>query len=620
MNIRVDLNYPIKDGTEVVFRSPVDCSQVTGLKVYYPGASQEFVLADAHGNNVGLIDHLFAENVVVKVILDVTTSMAFVQNADTNAYLEGRFAELAAAGGGGAASGVVLYTKQNLINEQKAQARENIGAADADIFTQEATWTENGYISSSGAFASHNDYIATDFVPLVNCGIAQSVYYRVKSPGNLYIGLYNTNKEFIATIRFSDDTDIHIFEGTLNQEQANGAHYARFATLKQYTDKKVTFGRLTIGESSIVTELLANKAVTIDKIGFVAHLQGTNFIDKASLLINAYVAEGGAIGMYTGYRLTDYIKLEENTNYYFYNVYQGLYAFYDAEYNLILANGGAKTLQNPFQIPTGAVYGRFTMISPEKADTAWIHTKNEEPPAYGVAFDGIGFNPVKVNPTEYDGDDICVFTKGICIGDSLTQGTMNYYEDGSIAHYVNVEKYSYPTILSRLTGIEITNKGRSGATSAAWYQAEATSDLSGHDFAIIQLGVNDTYKSGGFTEESSTAFSNIINKLKAENKNIKIFVATIMPAISYNGADIDATSQGIRDFVNSLADPDVVLLDMAVYGHTKDSTAFNCGHLSAYGYWRLAKDYKAYISWYMSKNRDSFREVQFIGTDYVYEA
>ena len=91
MNIRVDLNTPINDGTEVVFRSPADCSQVTGLIVYYNGESKEFAFADAHGNNVGDIDHLFAENVVVKVILDVTTSMAFVQNADTNAYLEWRF-------------------------------------------------------------------------------------------------------------------------------------------------------------------------------------------------------------------------------------------------------------------------------------------------------------------------------------------------------------------------------------------------------------------------------------------------------------------------------------------------------------------------------------------------
>ena len=99
-NIRVDLDYTIRDGLELKFRSPVDCSQITGLIVYYPGAnetvlSKVFALADAHGSNVGDIDHLFAEDVVVKVILDVTKSMAFVQNADTNAYLEEQLASKA---------------------------------------------------------------------------------------------------------------------------------------------------------------------------------------------------------------------------------------------------------------------------------------------------------------------------------------------------------------------------------------------------------------------------------------------------------------------------------------------------------------------------------------------
>lgn len=91
MNIRVNLTTSITDGTEVVFRSPVDCSLVTGLIVYYDGGSKEFAFADSHGNNVGDIDHLFAENAVVKVILDVTNAMAFVQNADTNAYIERTF-------------------------------------------------------------------------------------------------------------------------------------------------------------------------------------------------------------------------------------------------------------------------------------------------------------------------------------------------------------------------------------------------------------------------------------------------------------------------------------------------------------------------------------------------
>ena len=107
-NIKVDLSTPIFDGAEVKFRSPADCSQVTGLVVCYNGESQEFIFADAHGNNVGDIDHLFTEDVVVKVILDVTKGMAFVQNADTNAYLEGRFAELEdmiGTGGGGGADG-----------------------------------------------------------------------------------------------------------------------------------------------------------------------------------------------------------------------------------------------------------------------------------------------------------------------------------------------------------------------------------------------------------------------------------------------------------------------------------------------------------------------------------
>lgn len=91
MNIRVNLNTNIADGSEVVFRSPADCSQVTGLVIYHHGGKTEFAFADAHGNNVGDIDHLFAENAVVKVILDVTSCMAFVQNADTNAYIERTF-------------------------------------------------------------------------------------------------------------------------------------------------------------------------------------------------------------------------------------------------------------------------------------------------------------------------------------------------------------------------------------------------------------------------------------------------------------------------------------------------------------------------------------------------
>ncbi len=99
-NIRIDLEATVVNGQTLTFRSPADCSQVTGLIIYYPvgdtTTSKTFQFADAHGNNVGSVS-LFAEDVLVKVILDTDAGKAYVQNADTNAYLEGQLAGKAPA-------------------------------------------------------------------------------------------------------------------------------------------------------------------------------------------------------------------------------------------------------------------------------------------------------------------------------------------------------------------------------------------------------------------------------------------------------------------------------------------------------------------------------------------
>lgn len=95
-NIRVDVDYTISDGAELLFYAPCDFADISGLKVYYPGAdagivSHEFTFQDAHKNDLSNLDNLFAEGACVKVILSLTNSTAYIQNADTNAYLEGRF-------------------------------------------------------------------------------------------------------------------------------------------------------------------------------------------------------------------------------------------------------------------------------------------------------------------------------------------------------------------------------------------------------------------------------------------------------------------------------------------------------------------------------------------------
>lgn len=134
--IRVDQAIPVFDGQPVTFKSPASCKGIEGLKVYYPvGKGTEvatFALADAHGNNVGSID-LFAANVLVKVILDTDQGMAYVQNADTNAYLEGRFEEL--KGGAVSKSGDTMTG-----NLTVSRATPHFFAVDTDNNTQAALW------------------------------------------------------------------------------------------------------------------------------------------------------------------------------------------------------------------------------------------------------------------------------------------------------------------------------------------------------------------------------------------------------------------------------------------------------------------------------------------------
>ena len=120
MNVRVDLSTPIYDGMEVKFKAPCDAAEVTGLNLYYPKdgvqESQNFAFADANANNVGHIDALFAAGAVVKVILDLETNMAFIQNADTNSYLENRFKEIGGGGGGGGGATEVYAAEYDLVD------------------------------------------------------------------------------------------------------------------------------------------------------------------------------------------------------------------------------------------------------------------------------------------------------------------------------------------------------------------------------------------------------------------------------------------------------------------------------------------------------------------------
>jgi lysophospholipase L1-like esterase len=249
------------------------------------------------------------------------------------------------------------------------------------------------------------------------------------------------------------------------------------------------------------------------------------------------------------------------------------------------------------------------------------------------------------NPAEYDGNEIQVFTRGLCVGDSITEGVFNHS-----GGQVSIKKYAYPSVLKRMTGIDIVNAGISGATSGTWYDASVNStphwgrwvnnewvlsespdagesdtvstalDYSGFDFAIIHLGINDIFMMGDATIDETvsnfeTNINNIINKLKTANTGIKVFLCTIIPSYAVPGnANYTAINKKIREIAN--ATEDVFLIDLNEYSECKEGTPYSYYHLTALGYHRMATEIKSLISYTIKKNLNEFNEVQFIGTDY----
>lgn len=74
----------VADGQSLTFKAPCDCTAVTGITI----GSTTYTFKDAHGNDLSGMGNLFLTGAYVKVVLDTTNNYAYIQNADTNKYLE----------------------------------------------------------------------------------------------------------------------------------------------------------------------------------------------------------------------------------------------------------------------------------------------------------------------------------------------------------------------------------------------------------------------------------------------------------------------------------------------------------------------------------------------------
>ncbi len=244
---------------------------------------------------------------------------------------------------------------------------------------------------------------------------------------------------------------------------------------------------------------------------------------------------------------------------------------------------------------------------------------------------GAGIVGGTTSPIDYKGNEIQAFTRGICIGDSVTEGTLDN-DEGTF----NKADTSYPAVLKRLTGLDITNAGIAGATSKTWFDMSLNSsagwgdwvnnewfwkeptgtslNYSGYDFAIIHLGINDIGYMGDMTIDEllvdyEANMYNIINKLKENNEGIKIFLATIIPSYAPN---YNENYKAMNNKITAIAEAtsNVYLLDLNALSNLTMDEAYNIWHPTAVGYVKLAEEIKSLISYTISQNLADFKFIQ----------
>lgn len=93
-NIKITVEGPLMDGHKITFKAPCNCDAVEKLDVRYIKDNEQksklFTMKDAHGNDLTGLGNLFYKDAYVDVVLDPNSGSAYLQNAGTNGYLEGK--------------------------------------------------------------------------------------------------------------------------------------------------------------------------------------------------------------------------------------------------------------------------------------------------------------------------------------------------------------------------------------------------------------------------------------------------------------------------------------------------------------------------------------------------
>ena len=499
----------------------------------------------------------------------------------------------------------------------------------------ENEFTVGKYMQTDGKAYNHADY---EISPFIKCELSRIKFNCLTASATIAsIAFYSKANENNFISCYANTTSLSTYP-THEMDVPDGTAYIRVCKQKtsfyvgSVTPYVMSVERYeTLTERLIGAENTADEAKAIAEAGSVDNVyrlvkKDVNLIPSDGIILHSYLNDSGEVKTSTNPESTNYqmcisgyIPVEAGKTLYLSGdtfIYWRYFGWYDSNYDYL---GGKDTYSGmgyhnhvaDVVVPTGAKYLRITCNTIADLESTWAGYTGTVPTGeviYSTDEEHLDYSFYPTNPCDFNGNDISVFKKIACIGDSITEG---YFNKVNASGGQVIQDYAYPAMLEKLSGSDCVNKGTSGATSVSWWTAHSGDDFSGYDCAIINFGINDALQSVPEADVRD-AFTNIIGALKTANKGIRLFIANVNPAYSRGATTYDVINAIIEDIAENTTD--CFFLDLNEYGHTVGAGYVN-GHLTACGYRQLAEDYKAYISHIVRNNPEDFRFVQFIGTN-----
>lgn len=310
-----------------------------------------------------------------------------------------------------------------------------------------------GYIHSAGTVVQQSGYYATGYLP-VKKGISVNIYnpFIIQAAS---VALYDENKTFVRSIT---STQLGEYPKVAVIEPSDGEYYLR-----------VSFSQNNIPNYIILS---TDKSMSYDAV-----------YTSKQLIAGGYIGTtGSVIPIQHTFSYCDYLELPTDIKFKVVNetLQAASFAIYNADKSVsrVILSGDV----------SGQAYIEFTLTDNEKYIRASFRTETSCNVMFAEVFTKLDIFKYKNNDKVNEVANIlAAFDNIVCVGDSLTYSQV--YTSASASRQA---RRTYPFILGKLCGNEVTTFASSGASAkAGWESFGSQITAKTNALAIIYLGTNE---------------------------------------------------------------------------------------------------------------------------------